>query len=421
MKVADATLEQQVDQWVEAIFGSGHAVTRHLRRTLYWLEQLQPEADPALRLAALCHDVQRAEEVESGAAHGVFTSLTGEAYLAHHQRQGARMVVEFLAHAGVDEDLVRRVAELVASHEVGGDDDRNALLDADSISFFENSVGYVLEMVGPGQTAAGLREKFEWMFARIRSARARELARPLYEAAMGRLQERGGARQGDAPELRRLPGSGRMNHPPGLPISAVIWDMGGIMYRFFTELLVDQGHEQGWPLERLPLGPTGPGPDSLYTAMDRGELGEPEYVKKLVAALQEEGIGCSPYHDLDFASHDRPATWAAIERLQQAGFRQVVLTNDATRWLGERWWETWKHRSLFNAIVDVVTLGVRKPAPEPYLACARELGVLPEECLFVDDMHINCKGAEAVGMQSHRFDITDPEGSLQQVLGRLGL
>lgn len=212
-----------------------------------------------------------------------------------------------------------------------------------------------------------------------------------------------------------------MTEAPNPTISAVIWDMGGIMYRFFTELLVDRGREQGWPLERLPLGPTGPGPDPLYAAMGRGELDEPEYVRRVAAALEGEGIAFSPYRDLDFANRDRPATWATIERLLQAGFRQVVLTNDATRWLGERWWETWEHGRYFEAIVDVVTLGIRKPAPEPYLACARELGIGPEMCLFVDDMRVNCKGAEAVGMHSSWFDITEPEGSLERLLGRLSL
>jgi FMN phosphatase YigB (HAD superfamily) len=203
--------------------------------------------------------------------------------------------------------------------------------------------------------------------------------------------------------------------------TAVIWDMGGIMYQFFTELMVDVGRAQDWPLEHMPMGPTGPAPDPHYEAMDRGEFGEPEYVKRLAAVLAKEDIAFSPYRDIDFSNGDRPQTWAAIERLQVAGFQQVVLTNDATRWLGERWWETWVYRRFFAAIVDVKTIGIRKPAPEPYLACVRALSISPEECLFIDDMHVNCIGAEAVGMQSYWFDVTDPDGSLAQLMSRLKL
>jgi len=200
---------------------------------------------------------------------------------------------------------------------------------------------------------------------------------------------------------------------------AVIWDMGGIMYRFFTELMLDVGKEQGWPLERLPLGPTGPAPDPYYEAMDRGEFNESEYVKRLLAELAQEGITFSPYQDLDFSKGSRPKTWAAIAHLQVVGFQQMVLTNDASRWLGERWWETWAYRPLFDAVLDVQTIGVRKPAPEPYLASAQVLSLPPQECLFIDDLHVNCSGAEAVDMQSYWFDVRDPDGSLERLMSRL--
>jgi FMN phosphatase YigB (HAD superfamily) len=197
--------------------------------------------------------------------------------------------------------------------------------------------------------------------------------------------------------------------------------MGGVMYRFFTELMVDVGRARGWPVEQLPLGPTGPAPDPLYEAMDRGELTEPQYANALVEALARRGIAFLPHRDLELSAAERPETWAAIARLRKAGFRQVILTNDATRWLGERWWETWPRRAWFDAIVDVATLGVRKPAPAPYLACSRALGVEPAQCLFVDDLRVNCRGAEAAGMESFWFQVAEPQASAAELLRRLGL
>lgn len=210
-----------------------------------------------------------------------------------------------------------------------------------------------------------------------------------------------------------------MKTPDKTPV-AIIWDMGGIMYRFFTELMVDAGVARGWPLARLALGPTGRAPDPAYQAMDLGEITEPQYVAQMEKALGREGITFSPYADLDFSGQERPEVWPVIERLHEAGWRQAVLTNDATAWLGEQWWEAWPYRKLFDALVDVKSVGVRKPAPEPYLACAAALDVAPGDCLFVDDMHANCAGAEAVGMQSHWFDITDPQESLARLVARLG-
>lgn len=201
----------------------------------------------------------------------------------------------------------------------------------------------------------------------------------------------------------------------------IVWDMGGIMFRYFTEMIVDVGRCRGWPVEQMPLGPTHPVPDPAYWAMDRGEITEPAYLDTVVARLASHGIEFDPPGDLDWTDSSRPSTWAAIERLAAEGYRQGLLTNDASKWLGENWWETWEPAKWFDAVIDVKMIGVRKPAPEPYLAAADALGVDPAECLFIDDMHCNGAGAEAVGMESFWFDVTQPEESIERLYERLHL
>ena len=203
--------------------------------------------------------------------------------------------------------------------------------------------------------------------------------------------------------------------------SVIIWDMGGILYRFFAEVVVERGRRENWPLEELALGPTGPAPDPDYAALDRGDINEPEYVRRLSAGLARHGIDYVPYDDVGLGGNLRPETWPLVALLKEQGRRQVLLTNDATAWLGEDWWENWPYRDLFEAIVDVKTIGIRKPAPEPYLACTRALDVAPAECLFIDDMHVNCAGAEAVGMASYWFDITDIGAAIAGLRARLAL
>lgn len=207
----------------------------------------------------------------------------------------------------------------------------------------------------------------------------------------------------------------------GPAVDLVVWDMGGIFRRYFTEVLVDVGRAQGWPVGRMALGPTGDVPDPEYDAMDAGELPERDYLAVVVERLRDEDIDYDPRHDPDWDAEERTEVWALIGEIARSPLRQAVLTNDASAWLGPRWWETWPQRHLFDAIVDVETIGVRKPAPEAFRHVLGVLDADPAGALFVDDMRVNCAGAEAVGMAAQHLDITDPGASVAELRARLAL
>jgi Predicted hydrolase (HAD superfamily) len=54
----------------------------------------------------------------------------------------------------------------------------------------------------------------------------------------------------------------------------------------------------------------------------------------------------------------------------------------------------------FDLFVSSALEGVKKPDARIFLPTAQKLGVVPEECLFMDDTKINIKGAAAVGMET---------------------
>lgn len=205
------------------------------------------------------------------------------------------------------------------------------------------------------------------------------------------------------------------------PAPAVVWDMGGVLYRYFTEVLADLGAARGWPLDGIPLGPTGPEPDPAYAAMGRGDIDEPAYVQIVRGRLAEVGVDVDPVAAIDWAGELRPGVLRAVERLHEQDRPQAVLTNDASRWLGAGWWETWPPAPWFDAILDVAEMAGRKPDPEPYLAAADALAVAPDRCLFVDDLPVNCRGAADVGMTGVLFDVTAPDAATAEVVRRAGL
>ena len=58
---------------------------------------------------------------------------------------------------------------------------------------------------------------------------------------------------------------------------------------------------------------------------------------------------------------------------------------------------------------------VRKPDRAAYEHAARELGVPPEQLLFVDDREVNCAGARSVGMRAVHFrgDVAELRSALE--------
>jgi len=59
--------------------------------------------------------------------------------------------------------------------------------------------------------------------------------------------------------------------------------------------------------------------------------------------------------------------------------------------------------ALFDVVVASGDVGFEKPSPHIFTMTAEKLQVVPEECLFVDDIEAFCTAAEAVGMQSFHF------------------
>ena len=106
----------------------------HSKNTLNWLLKLKLDADEALQIAALGHDIERA--VDRRKVHRKdFENY--DQFKAAHARNSAEILKEIMLDCGVDEMLIEQVYELVRRHEVGGDERSDLLQDADSISYFE--------------------------------------------------------------------------------------------------------------------------------------------------------------------------------------------------------------------------------------------------------------------------------------------
>jgi putative hydrolase of the HAD superfamily len=73
----------------------------------------------------------------------------------------------------------------------------------------------------------------------------------------------------------------------------------------------------------------------------------------------------------------------------------------------------------FDTVVESAVVGVRKPDAAFFRLACDALEVAPEECVFLDDLGVNCKGARALGMRTVK--VVDPIGALAELEDVLGI
>jgi putative hydrolase of the HAD superfamily len=73
---------------------------------------------------------------------------------------------------------------------------------------------------------------------------------------------------------------------------------------------------------------------------------------------------------------------------------------------------------LFDAVVLSGQVGFGKPDLRIYLLAAEQLGLVPEECVFVDDLSPNVHGAVTAGMVGvHHHDVAATLTELTALFG----
>lgn len=155
----------------------------HAKRTAYWVKQLRPDADEALLAAAIAHDIERA-------IYGDWKKGSDDPEaLRKHQDLSAIEIEKFLKGESVDESFIEKVKYLIEHHEEGGDDDQNALCDADCLSFFEDkSLRRVRKWKEQGKTKEEMRKNMDYYFSRIITPKAKDIAKKWYDKALQEIE-----------------------------------------------------------------------------------------------------------------------------------------------------------------------------------------------------------------------------------------
>ncbi len=176
-------LYDKVVEYVDYSFGEKKP---HFERTVYWIEKFIPNATEAHKIAAYAHDIERAFRDKDKM---IPEDYLDPEFLNNHQGKGIEIISNFLESQNAPNDLIEKVRYLINKHEVGGDLEQNALMDADSVSYFETNAQHFVEEKAPNEGYQKIKGKFDFMFNRISTDEHRKSAKENYEKWLKELEK----------------------------------------------------------------------------------------------------------------------------------------------------------------------------------------------------------------------------------------
>jgi len=192
-------------------------------------------------------------------------------------------------------------------------------------------------------------------------------------------------------------------------IEAVISDFGGVLTTPLIQSFMAFQDRTGITTETrgkaMQAATEANGDNPLYE-MERGEITEVAFLEQLTDSL-EPLLGHRPemhrFKEIYFeALEPNPEMIELMWELKADGYRMAMLTNNVREW--EPFWRPMLPvDKIFETVVDSGFVGCRKPESQIYSITLGRLDLAPEKCLFVDDVLVNCEGAEKAGMSAVHF------------------
>ncbi len=206
------------------------------------------------------------------------------------------------------------------------------------------------------------------------------------------------------------------------PISAVVFDFGGVLITPITTLLSEVAGWHGVTMVEMLDVLMGPRETSTsdhpWHRAERGELTTAAMQAEVVPFAEAAGLTLrgDEYERLLCGEFTvQRAVVERIVRLRAEGYRVGLLTNSFQEFRGHL--EAHVDFALFDVVVDSSEVGHRKPEPAIYEMTTRLLGVPADEILYLDDFAANLVGAEAAGWRT--IHVTDVESALAELDGVL--
>jgi putative hydrolase of the HAD superfamily len=208
---------------------------------------------------------------------------------------------------------------------------------------------------------------------------------------------------------------------------AVIFDFGGVItsspFEAFNRLEEDRGLPRDFIRSINAANPH----DNAWARFERAEIDARRFDLLFEAEAEARGHRLEGRAVLAVLSGAiRPAMVTALGQLAQAGYRLACITNNVPAGHGAGMARSGDKADAyeqvfarFEHVIESSKAGVRKPDPRIYQMMCEKLGLEPAQCIYLDDLGINCKPAATLGMAA--IKVVSGEQALAELGAVLGL
>lgn len=211
-----------------------------------------------------------------------------------------------------------------------------------------------------------------------------------------------------------------------MAIEAVIWDFGGVFTTSPFEAFRRFEARRDLPQDFIRRVNAADPDSNAWALFERSEIDAAAFDTRFLEESTRLGHAVRGAEVLPLLSGDiRPRVVAALNTCKTR-FRVGCITNNVVTGHGtgmsgsvEKAQAMAAIFQAFEVVIESSVAGVRKPDPRIYLMMCEALKVAPENCVYLDDLGVNCKPAAALGMTA--IKVTTEDQALEDLAAATGL
>jgi putative hydrolase of the HAD superfamily len=190
-------------------------------------------------------------------------------------------------------------------------------------------------------------------------------------------------------------------------IKAILWDFGGVLTTSPFEAFARFEKERKLPVDFIRrINSTNPN-SNAWAKFERSEVTMEEFDKLFEEESAAQGHAIPGTEIIKLLAGDVRPNMVNALKICAEEYNCTCLTNNVAAGKGPGMTrdaaaqaEVEKVMALFRQVIESSKIGLRKPDPRIYEYACEQMGVAPDEVVYLDDLGINLKPAAGMGMQT---------------------